>query len=60
MIKFGPSGFSQDFEKEFKSTVDMPQWLLKHNLNCYEMAFTYGVNLADETAKKYGDLFKES
>ena len=60
MIKFGPSGFSQDFEKEFKSTVDMPKWLLKHNLNCYEMAFTYGVNLADETAKKYGDLFKES
>lgn len=60
MIKFGPSGFSEDFEKEHKSTADIPNWLLKHNLNCYELAFTYGVNLSDETAKKYGELFNSA
>ena len=55
MIKFGPSGFCEDFAKENKSTEDMPKWLLKHNLSCYELSFTNGVRLSLETAEKLID-----
>ena len=54
MIKFGPSGFCEDFSKEHKSTEDIPEWLLKHNLSCYEISFTNGIRLSLETAEKYG------
>ena len=60
MIKFGPSGFCEDFSANFKSTEDMPNWLLKHNLSCYEVSFTNGVRLSMETAEKYGKLFKDA
>lgn len=59
MIKFGPSGFCDEFIRTNKSTLDMPEWLKKNNLNCYELSFTNGVRLSDETAKTYGDKFKE-
>ena len=54
MIKFGPSGFCEDFASEYKSTEEMPKWLLNHNLKCYELSFTNGVRLSLETAEKYG------
>ena len=60
MIKFGPSGFCEDFASEYKSTEEMPKWLLNHNLKCYELSFTNGVRLSLETAEKYGKLFKET
>lgn len=60
MVKFGPSGFCEDFSKEHKSTEEMPDWLLKHNLLCYEISFTNGVRLSLETAEKYGKLFKNA
>lgn len=59
MIKFGPSGFCEDFSKVNKSTEDMPEWLVKNNLNCYELSFTNGVRLSFETAEKFGKLFAE-
>ncbi len=57
MIKFGPSGFCDDFAAAHKSTEEMPQWLIEHGLGSYELSFTNGVRLSDETAKKYGELF---
>ena len=60
MIKFGPSGFSDDYESLHKSTEEMPNWLKEHGLNCYELSFTNGVRLSDETAKKYGKVFKDA
>ena len=60
MIKFGPSGFCEDFAKENKSTEDMPKWLLKHNFSCYELSFTNGVRLSLETAEKFGRLFNDA
>ena len=60
MIKFGPSGFCEEFSINNKSTEEMPKWLLNHNLNCYEISFTNGVRLSLETAEKYGKLFKEA
>lgn len=60
MIKFGPSGFCEDFSLEHKSTEEMPEWLKKHNLDCYEISFTNGIRLSLETAEKYGKLFKDA
>lgn len=59
MIKFGPSGFCEEFSNNYKSTEDMPKWLENHNLKCYELSFTNGVRLSFETAEKYGKLFAE-
>lgn len=60
MIKFGPSGFCEEFSVNNKSTEEMPKWLSSHNLKCYELSFTNGVRLSLETAEKYGKLFKEA
>ncbi len=60
MIKFGPSGFCEDFAEKHKSTEEMPEWLKEHSLKCYELSFTNGVRLSLETAEKYGRLFNES
>lgn len=60
MIKFGPSGFSDDFASIHKSTEEMPDWLTQHGLECYELSFTNGVRLSNETAEKYGKLFEKS
>ena len=60
MIKFGPSGFCEEFSNEHKSTEEMPKWLTEHGLKCYELSFTNGVRLSLETAEKYGKLFKET
>ena len=58
MVKFGPSGFCDEFVQKYSSTEDMPKWLKEHGLTAYELSFTNGVRLSDETAKKFGDLFK--
>ena len=60
MIKFGPSGFCNEFQELKKNTLDIPEWLLKHNLNTYEISFTNGVRLSNETAEKYGKAFKDA
>ena len=59
MIKFGPSGFSEDFAKLYGTTEKIPDWLVSHGLDAYELSFTNGIRLSDETAKKYGELFKD-
>lgn len=59
MIKFGPSGFCAEYANLKKSTFEMPEWLEKHGLDCYELSFTNGVRLSDETASKIGEVFKE-
>lgn len=60
MIKFGTSGFCKDFMKEHKSTSEMPAWIKKHKLSCYETLFTNGVRISDETAKEFGELFQKA
>ncbi len=60
MIRFGPSGFCEEFQSLKNTTLDMPEWLLNHNLDAYEISFTNGVRLSDETAKKVGDIFELS
>lgn len=60
MIKFGPSGFCDEFVERYNSTEDMPKWLNEYNLQAYELSFTNGVRLSDETAQKFGKLFKDA
>lgn len=56
MVRFGPSGNSENFYKEgYKSSVDMPSWLAKKGLNAYEYQCSRGVNIREDTAKKIGE-----
>lgn len=59
MIKFGPSGFCEDFSLNHKKSEEMPNWLEEHNLKAYEISFTNGINYGDEKCLKLGKLFAE-
>lgn len=56
LIRFGPSGNSASFyEQGYKSSVDMPGWLVSMGLNAYEYQCNKGVKVGDETAEKIGN-----
>ena len=57
MVKFGPSGCCEKFLEKYKSVEQMPDWLVKHGLNCFEYAFNKGILLSDEKATHYGEIF---
>lgn len=60
MIKFGPSGNSESFFNEgYKSTLEMPEWLSKRNLDIFEYSFGRGVLVSSETATKLGNVAKQ-
>lgn len=60
MIKFGTSGFCLDFMKRHKSSAEVPTWLKRHKLSCYEMSFTNGVRISNETCENFGKIFKKA
>lgn len=58
--KFGPAGNSESFfEAGNKSALDMPDWLEKNNLDCYEYQCGHGVRVSEDSAKEIGKLFHE-
>lgn len=58
MIKFGPSGNSEEFYNEgHKHTMEAPIWLNERGLNAFEYPFNRGVALKDETAIALGNEF---
>ena len=58
MIKFGPSGTSEDFTLAGHThTEEMPQWLAEHELDCFEYSFGRGVRIRHDTAKAIGAEF---
>lgn len=59
MIKFGPSGFCEDFTLTHKKSEEMPQWLVDHGLDAYEISFTNGISMSDEKCSLLGKLFAE-
>lgn len=59
MIKFGPSGFCQDFLLTHKKSEDMPQWLTENGLSAYEVSFTNGIVMGDDKCSKLGNLFAQ-
>lgn len=59
-IRFGPAGASASFYAEgHKSSLDMPEWLVKHGLNAYEYQCSRGVNIGEEMAGRLGQLAVE-
>lgn len=59
MIKFGPSGTGDSFEREgFSKTIEVPKWLKEKNLDCYEYSFGHGVRIGLTTAAAYGEEFR--
>ena len=51
MIKFGPSGNSDDFKAAgYQKTEDSAAWVKKMGLDCFEYSFGRGVNLSDDKA----------
>ncbi len=59
MMRFGPSGFCEEFLKEHKHTEEMPSWITSHGLDAYEYAFNKGIHLSDEKAEKLKKLFDD-
>lgn len=60
MVRFGPSGFCEEFSKEHKATEEMPSWLGEHKLDAYEYAFNKGVRISDEKALSIKKAFEGS
>lgn len=60
MIKFGPSGAPTRFYDEgHKTTEEMPLWVKRNGLDCFEYSFGRGVNLGEAKAKSIAEAFKK-
>lgn len=58
MIKFGPSGTSEDFlQAGHAHTIEVPAWLAEHELDCFEYSFGRGVRIQESTARGIGEEF---
>lgn len=59
--KFGPAGNSDSFSKMgYKSSLDVPEYLVKMGLDCFEYQCGRGVNIGLEKAQKLGEIAKEN
>ena len=57
MPKFGPAGTSDSFTAMgYKSSLDVPEYILKMGLDCFEYQCGKGVNIGEEKAKSLGRL----
>lgn len=56
---FGPAGSSDAFSKQYKTSLQMPGYLEKMGLDCFEYQCGRGVNIGEETARKLGAKAKE-
>ena len=60
MIKFGPSGNSDEFYEEgYSKSTEAPKWLNDKGLSAYEYSFGRGIILNDETALKIAEECKK-
>lgn len=58
--KFGPAGTSDTFKAQgFKSSLDVPEYVIKAGLDCFEYQCGRGVNIGLEKATLLGQLAKE-
>ena len=59
-IKFGPAGTAESFKAMgYKSSLQVPEYLNKFNLNAFEYQCGRGVNIGEEKAKQLGEIAKE-
>lgn len=55
MPKFGPAGNSESFSKMgYKNSLDVPDYIVKMGLDCYEYQCGRGVNIGEEKARLLG------
>ncbi len=59
MVRFGPSGFCEEFVKLHSHTEEVPEWLMIHGLDAYEYAFNKGIRISDEKALSINKAFSE-
>ena len=56
MPKFGPAGNSESFLKMgYKNSLDVPEYIVKMGLDCYEYQCGRGVNIGEEKARLLGE-----
>lgn len=61
MPKFGPAGNSESFAAlGYKNSLQVPEYIVKMGLDCYEYQCGRGVNIGEEKAKMLGDKAKEA
>ena len=58
--KFGPAGSAESFKvMGYKSSLQIPEYLNKFSLDCFEYQCGRGVNIGEEKAKELGNIAKE-
>lgn len=56
MPKFGPAGNSESFSKMgYKNSLDVPEYIVKMGLDCYEYQCGRGVNIGEGKARLLGE-----
>ena len=61
MPKFGPAGNSESFAAlGYKNSLQVPEYIVKMGLDCYEYQCGRGVNFGEEKAKELGLKAKEA
>lgn len=61
MPKFGPAGNSESFTAlGYKNSLQVPEYIVKMGLDCYEYQCGRGVNIGEEKAKELGLKAKEA
>lgn len=59
--KFGPAGNSQSFkDMGYKHSIEIPQYVLKMGLDCYEYQCGRGVNIGTQKAAELGSAAKSA
>ena len=58
--KFGPAGSAESFKSMgYKSSLQIPEYLNKFSLDCFEYQCGRGVNIGEEKAKEFGSIAKD-
>ena len=57
---FGPAGNSDSFSRQYKSSLDAPEWIRSMGLDAYEYQCGKGVNVGAATARKIGAAAREA
>jgi len=56
---FGPGGNEEKFTKQYKSSLDAPEYLKNMGLDAYEYQCGRGINITEERALELGEKAKE-
>ncbi len=58
--KFGPAGSAESFKAlGYKTSLQIPEYLNRFGLDCFEYQCGRGVNIGEEKAKQLGEIAKE-